>query len=272
MKKIAIGILMVTLVWGCKQDTKTTEEPAEITEEVVTDSETNYPETLSKIFDAHGGLETWKKYKGMYFEIERSDYQEKYDVDLQNRTSRIQYKDHILGYDGNQVWVKNVIDEEFKGRPWFLYNLMYYFYAMPFIIGDEGINYAEAPNLKYGDIEYPGISITFDEGVGESSEDEYIIFYNPDTYQMEWLAYTVTFFTKSESKQYSLIKYHDWTEVNGLQMPSVVQWHIFDKGEVGDQINEMFYMNAKFSEENPDPKIFAVPEGADTPAKEEQTN
>ena len=32
--------------------------------------------------------------------------------------------------------------------------------------------------------------MSFNDGVGSSPKDDYIIYYNPDTYQMEWLAYT----------------------------------------------------------------------------------
>ena len=79
---------------------------------------------------------------------------------------------------------------------------------------------------------------------------------------MEWLAYKVTFFDNSEEELYTLIKYHDWRTVDGLELPSVVQWHIFDKGEVKDQINEMFYENTKLMTEAADAALFAKPEDA----------
>jgi len=272
MKKIVIVVFVLTSIWSCKQDSKTS--PAEDKTEEVKENinlavnASGFPEGLQKIFDKHGGLDNWKSFNGMYFEIERPDYMEKYTVNLKERKSVIQYKDHMLGYDGENVWVKDLGTEEFKSNPRFLYNLMYYFYCMPFIIADDGIKYAEGPPLKYGDVEYPGISISYNRGVGESPDDEFILFYNPTTYQMEWLAYTVTFFSKEKTKQYSLIKYHAWTDVNGLQLPSLLQWHQFAQGVVGDQINDMYFVKCNLSEDMPDDQLFEVVEGATIAPKE----
>ncbi len=261
MKKFGVIILVSVIAFSCKQDSKSP-ETEDVKEEIIEKAVNGYPETLVKVFDAHGGLDKWKTFLGLYFEIERSDYQEKYTVDLKDRRSRIEYKSHVLGYDGKDVWVKNLDTLDFKGNPRFYYNLMFYFYAMPFILGDDGIRYAEADPLNYEGTEYPGISISYDSGVGESPEDEYILYYNPRTFRMEWLAYTVTFFTKAKSDRLSLIKYHAWNDVDGLQLPSVLQWHEFTDGAVSTQINEMFFVNAKLQADIPADENFTVVEGA----------
>ena len=46
---------------------------------------------------------------------------------------------------------------------------------------------------------------------------------------MEWLAYTVTFKSKSPSDKYRLIKYNKWENVNGLVLPKELTWYKKDE-------------------------------------------
>jgi len=80
-------------------------------------------------------------------------------------------------------------DSTSNGNPEFYYNVMFYFYAMPFVLADDGIIYGDIAPLEFEGTAYPGISISYKEGVGSSSKDEYFIYYNPETYQMaiKWL-------------------------------------------------------------------------------------
>ncbi|NNK69875.1 MAG: hypothetical protein HKO96_05305 [Flavobacteriaceae bacterium] len=263
MKRIALIIMVFSMAWSCKNDPKPNENTT-VDEEVITESEpsevTNDGDVISKIAEAHGGMEKWNGLKSVYFEIERSDYQEKYTIDLDSRNVRIEYKDHILGKDGETLWVKNLGTEDFKGKAEDLHNFMYYLHFMPFIIMGDAKENGSAPVLTYDGKEFPGVAIKPDpEKSGKTENDEFIIYYNPDTYQMEWLAYKVNYFTESKEVLYTLIKYHDWETVDGLVLPSVVQWHIFDKGEIKDQINEMFYQNTKLMTEAADASLFAKP-------------
>ena len=258
MKPITTIFFAALLIVGCKHEPKTidySEEPLDITTSV-------YPETISKIFDAHGGIDQWNSMQGLYFEIPREDFVEKQNLNLKNRKSRIDYKHHVLGFDGENVWLKNLDTVTYKSNPRFYYNLMSYFYAMPFILGDDGINYEERPNLEVDGKTYPGMLISYEAGIGESPEDEYIIYYDPETFEMKWLAYTVTFFTKEKAKKFSLIKYAEWEDVDGLKLPKTLQWHHYQDGVVGDRRNELNFTNSKLSMIAPDDRIFEVAEGA----------
>ena len=154
----------------------------------------SYPSDLVKIFDAHGKLDKWKEMKSLSYEIVREGGNEKQLIDLISRNERIEANNFKTGYNGKEYWLE--ADTSYKGNPKFYHNLMFYFYAMPFVIADDGINYSKAEDLKFRDTTYPGIRISYNDGVGESPEDEYFIHYNPETYQMEWLGYTVTFFLR----------------------------------------------------------------------------
>jgi len=139
-----------------------------------------YPEALIKVLDAHGGLDAWRSYRTLSYLIG----EEKQTIDLHDRRELIEGENFTMGFDGEQVWAKS--DTSYKGNPIFYKNLMFYFYAMPFVLADPGINYTAVDPLVFDDESYPGFRISYDDSIGVSPEDEYFIHYNPDTYQMEW--------------------------------------------------------------------------------------
>jgi len=103
--------------------------------------------------------------------------------------------------------------------------LMFYFYAMPFVLADPGIRYSATDSLDFESKKYPGFRISYGDSIGVSPKDEYFIYFNPENHQMEWLAYTVTYFSKEQSKSLGWIRYADWQEINGLILPKSLAWY-----------------------------------------------
>ena len=196
--------------------------------------------------------------EGMYYEIEKPTQNDKYDIALKSRKSLITSEHHKLGFDGENVWLKNLDTVAYKSNPKFYYNLMFYFYAMPFVLGDDGINYSEAEALVFDGITYPGILISYNDGVGESPEDEYILYYHPKTFKMEWLGYTVTYFSKEKGKEFHFIKYSDWQEVSGLQLPKTLTWYNYENNKPTTMRNPMNFVDVKLSKQTPSDEMFKV--------------
>ncbi len=235
MKKLAILAVTLLIVSSCKKNTDTNESKESTS---VIEVKT-YPENITSIFKAHGGLETWNSLENLTFGMQKGEDMEMTSVALKSRKSLIETANHKLGYDGKEVWLQNKDTANYKGNAKFYYNLMFYFYAMPFVLADDGIAYKEAPALEVDSKKYPGIHISYNAGVGESPEDEYILYYDDETKKMAWLAYTVTYFSKEKATKYNLIKYADWQEIEGLQLPATLQWHSYKDGKVGDMGNEV---------------------------------
>jgi len=101
---------------------------------------------------------------------------------------------------------------------------MFYFYAMLFLLADDGIVYNEANSLDMGGITYPGIKIGYEANIGDTPDDTHILYYHPEAKKMEWLAYAVTYGKDGTSSQYSFVKYNKWQEVNGLLIPEEITW------------------------------------------------
>ncbi|MBD0833173.1 DUF6503 family protein [Aestuariibaculum sediminum] len=256
MKYILVFFTFFVMV-SCKQKSNTPGLISNRDENV-----NSYPESLQKIFEAHGGLSRWKGMRSLEFTMYKPDGDEVTLVDLKQRKSLISMPKHNLGFDGNQVWLENKDTVSYNGNPKFYYNLMFYFIAMPFVLADDGISYSKAQPLNVDDKTYPGIKISYANGVGESSDDNYILYFDETTHKMVWLAYTVTYFSKAESDNFNFIKYNQWQEVNGLLLPKELQWYRVDQGKPITVANKVDFGNVNISEEILEKSVFQIPDNA----------
>ena len=104
MKKAALLLLTIILLTSCKQENKT----KDYSEESLVVNTSIYPDNISKIFDAHGGIDKWNTFEGMYYEIEKPTINEKHTIALKSRKSIIDAEHHKLGFDGKDVWLKEL--------------------------------------------------------------------------------------------------------------------------------------------------------------------
>lgn len=260
MKKTIVFLLALGVLFSCKETPKEEKEVIveEKVEEVVPDRSGDFPKDIAAVFEAHGGIQAFDKQNTLIFELSKPEGNEKHTTDLKTRHARIETNKFALGFDGNEAWIEQD-STYFKGNPRFYHNLMFYFYAMPFVLGDDGISYEKVEDLKVEDKTYPGYKISYGDGVGDSPKDNYFIYYDAASHQMKYLGYTVTFFSKESSEKVSLIEYSDWTDVNGLLLPKTLKWRAYDDGVVGDVKSERAFVNAIASEEKLDTSLFSKP-------------
>ncbi|WP_042242732.1 DUF6503 family protein [Jejuia pallidilutea] len=258
MKHLLILVTIISL-FNCKNKSTPT---VDYTDEQLDVTTSIYPESITKVFDAHGGVDTWNAMQSLVFTMKKPNGDEVTTTDLKNRTSIIEMPKHTIGFNGKDVWLTSKDTTAYKGNPKFYYNLMFYFYAMPFVLADDGIMYEETTPLVFEGQTYPGIKIGYEAGIGESPEDEYILYYNPETYKMEWLGYTVTFFSKEKSKEFHFIKYSNWQTVNGLLLPETLTWYKYENNLPTEKRNDLKFTDVKLSKEKLDASIFEIKEGA----------
>ena len=244
MKKILLLTLTVFILLACKEKSSSSKIKAE----------SKFPNQLSKIFDAHGGIDKWKELHQLAFE--RGN--EKHTIDLHSRKSLITSENYKLGFDGKNVWLEQKDSMSFKGNKDFYYNLYFYFYAMPFVLADDGIVYEESKPLVFEGETYPGIKISYNANIGSSPDDNYYVYFNPKTFQMEWLQYSVTFFSKKTSLKVNTIRYNDWIDVNGFLLPNSLTWYKKDEhGNISEPARSAtVFTNQKVSTTKIDEKIF----------------
>ena len=248
MYRYAVIILVCILLFACQggQSSKQQKEHTVITH--------HHSATISKIFDAHGGYQQWAKMKQLSY----NKGEETHLIELRSRKIKLVSKTKTIGFDGENVWVTPDTIDASSAR--FYHNLYFYFFAMPFVVGDPGVFYEEVESKMIKDKNYQGVKISYDKGVGDSPNDSYILWYDPKTYQMEWLMYTVTYKTKTKSEDYRLIKYEQWKAFEGVLLPTILKWYEYENDEIGEERHEAVFTNIKISTipilENP----FAMPE------------
>jgi len=220
MKKVFL-FLLVVIAASCKNEAK-----KEVKKEaIVKAKKENFPEELGKVFEAHGGIEVWRKAQVLSF----NKGEEVHTTDLHSRKIVINSPKYSLGFDGDSIWSDELEKDSLKRDPKFYYNLYFYFYAMPFVLADDGIIYEKVDNFVFEGVNYPGYKISYKANVGTSPDDNYIVYYNPKSYKMEWLAYTVTFRSKAPVDNYKMIRYNSWENVNDFILPRQITWYAKDK-------------------------------------------
>lgn len=216
----------------------------------------HHSEFITKVLDAHGGYEQWSKMKSLsYTKADESTV-----TNLLSRKIRIESPKQTIGFDGENVWI--FPDSLDASRARFYHNLYFYFYAMPFVVGDPGVFYEEMePREIIGKV-YNGVKVSYDNGVGDSPKDNYILWVDPETNLMEWLMYTVTFRSGESSESYNLIKYGAWETFNGITLPTKLEWYTYKDGVVGEPRSEALFGEIELSSVAPLESLFEMPDRA----------
>ncbi|MBC6427233.1 MAG: hypothetical protein GDA51_12395 [Ekhidna sp.] len=251
--KYLVVLIIIGLMSGCQQ---TGADKSLRSNEAEYKQPAHHIDALTEIFKAHGGYEQWDRMKTLSYKKE----EETTITHLKNRKIRLESPDRVIGFDGENVWVTPDSADASNAR--FYHNLFFYFYAMPFVVGDPGANYEVLEKRELKGKAYNRIKIGFNQGVGDAPDDNYIIFSDPETNRMEWLMYTVTYRSGKPGEKYNLINYKSWEEFNSLILPTAIEWYQFQNDSVGGPRSEVVFENIEILESAPDPALFEMPEGA----------
>ena len=204
-----------------------------------TDSPAVLPPALMKILCHHGTYSRWNKMEALSFQVIQPDGNETHFIDLKSRKDRIEGPTYQLGFDGNDIWVSS--DSTYEGNPDIYHNLCFYFFAMPFVLSDNGIKYEQAQPLVFEGQQYPGLKISFEKGIGSSPNDEYFLHYDPRNYRMAWLGYTFTYFENEKSTHINWVRYDDWEWNNKILFPKSITWYNTINGEITEPRNSISF-------------------------------
>jgi len=225
--KYLYALALLALVACKNQDKETYDIPPPPPPTYAQVDVSTFPENLQQVLAAHGGLQDWSEMRSMTYTMG----EESHTTDLKSRDIIVEQEKTTIGSIDGKVWIAQDSTYFPPQRARFYHNLMFYFYAMPFLLADDGIVYSDAPALEMDGVTYPAIQVGYEANVGDSPEDEYILYYHPETHKMEWLAYTVTYGKNEKSTKFSYIKYNKWQEVNGLLLPEELTWYTVEDGK-----------------------------------------
>lgn len=229
---------------------------------------------VEKMIEAHGGMEAWQSAPTVSFRHTLVSPQDPEDpwvsIETTEQGSRRTYQEWPrdgarIAWDGKTVWST---DWKRLNPPKFMVNLAYYFLNLPWLTQDPGVNLAMEGRggVPNDDRDYLKVKMTFDPGTGETPDDYYVIYIDPDTYRMRATEFVVTygpmldiFGVPAEVKFIGPIihSYSEFTTVDGLVVP--VAYSTFTP--TGQLYGEHTVENWSFSKAFDETRL-EMPEGA----------
>ncbi|WP_062543056.1 DUF6503 family protein [Rufibacter tibetensis] len=225
-----------------------------------------HPSYFKNVLQAHGGFERWNKLGSMQFQLMSNGKTETQLIDLKNRKDLIKADNYTIGYDGKQVWVSPNKAAYPGNSAHFYHNLYFYFFAIPFVLADPGVNYRQLSDISLAGQNYSVIEASFGQGIGDSPEDKYRLLLDPTTNRLEWLLYTVTYFNGKPSDKFNALKYEDYQEHQGLLFPQKLTGYKYENGQIGEARYTVSFSNLQLKEKQPDQRLFEMPEKAEVDA------
>ena len=226
------------------------------------DSASSLPSVLQQALAAHGGLNQWHAQQLLEYDVYRQgqlvDHQL---IALRTRKVLLNNDTYQIGYDGTDYWISpdtTVFESDVR----FYHNLQFYFMALPFLFADPGIRYEVLEPRDFQGKPYDVLRITFEPGVGDSSDDEYVVYFDQESHQLTLLLYTVTYFSGEPAQQYNARWYQEWQEISQLLLPMKVGGYEWNDGELGKERYVSEYRNVTVDTVPPDESMFLAPTNA----------
>lgn len=220
------------------------------------------PSVFQRALEAHGGRAQWQAQQLLEYDVYRQDqFVDHQLIALQPRKVLLTNDTYRIGYDGADYWI-SPDTTAFEGDVRFYHNLQFYFMALPFLFADPGIRYEVLESRSFQGKAHEVLRITFESGVGDSSDDEYIVYFDPETHHLTLLLYTVTYFSGEPGEKYNARWYQNWQKVNGLLLPKKVVGYQWTGDGLGEERGTTEYRDAVLSEIPPDESIFLPPTDA----------
>lgn len=188
-------------------------------------------EIIDRMIAAHGGMADWKAAPTISFTDEfrpgaaKEGMPSHVVVEQGSRRAYIDYPDTKmkLTWDGKQCWTENW---QLPTPPRFLAQLNYYFLNLPWLVKDKGVVLGEpGTQVLPGDpAEYISIHMGFEATIGDTPEDYYILYIDPDSYRLHGYTYIVTYKDALPEgilvSPEHLLVFDELVQVEGLHMPS----------------------------------------------------
>ncbi len=186
---------------------------------------------INKMIEAHGGMDAWVSAPTVTFVDEfrsgesESGMPSRVTVEQKSRRAYIDFPgtDMRMSWDGERAWSENWA---LPYPPRFLALLNYYFLNLPWLARDPGINLPkpETDPIFTEPTEYITVRMTFDAGVGDTPDDYYKIYVDPESYLLKATEYIVTYRSLLpegvDSTPPHLLVFDEHTTVDGLVVPT----------------------------------------------------
>lgn len=221
---------------------------------------------VAAMIEAHGGMDRWTSAPSVAFTEQwtiggEPGVEMRYVVEQGPRRvhAEVVGTDTRIGWDGEQAWG---LHWDVPRPPRFLAQLNYYFLNLPWLTQDPGVflEYEGRGPILGGEKEYEIVLMTFGQGVGDSPEDYYRLYIDPETHVLTANDYIVTYRAilpdgMTQSPEKTLV-FESFEEVDGLTVPTA-----FTIYQAEDQVYASLTAKDWSFREPFDAALAAVPEG-----------
>lgn len=153
-------------------------------------------------------------------------------IDLNNHRVKMQDSSKTMIWDGENAYVFPANLDYSKAR----FDLLTwsYFFLAPYKLDDPGTHFELLGLKKLNDKNFEAGKLSFDKGVGDSPDDWYICYQDPESELLAAMAYIVTYFKKTAEaeKDPHCISYEAYESVGGIPFATV--WNFWTWNEAGE--------------------------------------
>ncbi len=178
-------------------------------------------QVIDRMIEAHGGMEKWRSAPTVSFEVTVQPPGSVARVTVEQGARRA-YHDYPatgsrMSWDGTQAWSENW---QYPVPPRFYALVNFYFLNLPWVAADPGVILSEPGTGRLWDdpTEYITVKMTFEPGVGDTPDDDYVLYIDPASYLLKAAEYTVT--GRPESNPPGILVYEEFITVDGLTVPA----------------------------------------------------
>jgi hypothetical protein len=255
MRMTRIGLLLLCLV-GIVACQEKNQGP---------DARLNQPEHFKKLLDAHGTWEKWIEASSFSFAMvhETTLEWENHYLSLNDGRVRIDADQFQAGNDGEKIWI-SPNRQSFPGQSVrFYHNLYSTFLSLPYALTDTLVTVTKLEDRVFNGQAYPTLEAKLKGGKLLGPSNRYELLIDPNTGQLAWVLYAVTYYDKNNQVQEAL-KYEDYRDAGGLIFPRVITGYQIENDSskrIRYQVSfsDIFLVNEELEE-----SLFEMPKGAVT--------
>jgi hypothetical protein len=110
---------------------------------------------------------------------------------------------------------------------------------------------------------YRRVSVAFGSDVGESPDDQYILWFKKSDNLLSMINYSVTYFDPTNSSKFNAMVYDDWQTVGDLKLPAKWTSYKWENDSLGDKRGSTLITDVSLREGSPGDMLFQKPETAE---------
>lgn len=233
---------------------------------------------LDRTIEAHGGLERFRSYGTMRYHTKNLPYgagRLTFDhvADLVARHHRMDGDSprgaFIAAANATQGWTTNA--EALGITPRWITHGNSYFVMMPFVFADPGITVTAVGQRTFAGQTFDAVSIRYGQGVGDTAEDDYVLYLDRQTHRLRLIDFAVTHKairgdTPIDQVPRFSLEFVEWQRADGLLVPSRLHFAVYSRtADGGGRANEgarYTVSGVRFARARPDAALFEPVDGA----------